>query len=669
MIKLREPDIADIVDKFRSRRTTRQQDFQAAYRNFMRPMLNPDATWNIELTNEFSRLDLQMCTAFYCGSQEDIDLANKMTRRAPLGKHNGKIFNIFTTSILCELVTLYRQKMEPETISWCEKVIEEGSGGTPSMSAPDLQFHGYNDNMPAMAVKTLILGGEMLNRQDFTAMGSWKLERFAEQLTRCGLISEYNSPNYTADTILNLMTLHNHTGIPEVKELSGKIVTRMWQDLASHWHPDGHCLAGPFSRSYEHGFNNYMSVLNGVVWLLFGPDISRINMLETINPREGIFTKHNNNKLEHSTRMAWYSFIDDSLLDDETAALFIRKAYPFETIASTEQGAKGDYPFKKATATTYMTKDYSLGSASFGFCNSNQTATVYTTGCGKTISPVLFTRYLVDDETPGRIGTGEWHCRTTGPSEYNSYGIPVTVQSEQTVLASYVPVTSLRDKAVSKLRLGLIAPTSQGQFGSFYDQHGKRLKPNVSYPADQWYGAILGNAVAAYLPLAFSALELPDAQVFLRSNEHYEYLEIVNYDGPERSFSRDELTMILNGGVLELASLDDWSSPGEFLSALGKAMELEDFYLFKNRRTRYRRKALKDRPELMLGLHYSTGFDGSALRIVNGKNAIEPVWQCSGITIDQLPFMNNDRCISKPGIPWHDLTVFNFAKSPWAINH
>jgi len=454
-----------------------------------------------------------------------------------------------------------------------------------------------------------------------------------------------------------------------VKELTGKIVTRMWQDLASHWHPDGHCLAGPFSRAYEHGFNNYMPVLNNVVWLLFGPETSRISMLESITPRKGIFTKHNNNKLEHSTRMAWYSFIDDSLLDNETAALFIHKDYPFETVASTEQGAKGDYPFKKATATTYMTKDYSLGSASFGFCDSNQTAAVYATGCGKTISPVLFTRYLVDDEIPGRIGTGEWHCRTTGPSEYNSYGIPVTAQSEQTVLASYVPVSSLQGKAVSKLRLGLIAPASQGQFGGFCDMHGKQLEPEVKYPANQWYGAVLGNTVAAYLPLAFSALELPEVEVYLRRNEHYEYLEIVNYDGPERSFSRDELTMILNGGVLELASLDDWNSPCEFLSALNEAMELEDFYLFKNRRTRYRRKALKDRPELMLGLHYSTGFDGSALRIVNGKNAIEPVWQCSGIPTTRLPFMNDDGCISAPGILWRDLTVFKFAESPWAINH
>ncbi len=660
--------ILNQVKMLRAGKAERQREFLQAVRDYFRPMLNSDGGWNIELTQESGRLDLQLCSAFYMGDAADVSLANNLTRRSPVSVFNGHRFDIFQTSIACHHLAVFGDKMEPETIEWCEQVISEGCSPCPGTPAPDLQFHGYNDNMPAMATKTLILGGEMLGCSNWIENGLWKLRRFAELLTRWGLISEYNSPNYTLDTIHNLSTLARHARNEECRMLAEKIVRRIWLDLAAHWHPQGRCPAGPFSRAYMHDFNNYLSSLNCFAWILFGSEVSAVSALESIRPREGITCMHNNDPLEHSVRMAWYALTDDSLLGDDTAALFLHKPDLFELNASAMQGDTDEAALKKTTAITFMTKDYSLGSASFAFCGGEQTTSLYATGCGDKISPIIGQRYLLDDEIPGRIASGDWHHRTNGPAEFFNHATAVTVQHHGTALASYVPHRNLSGKEISCLRLALIAPRSVDQFEGFIDASGKPLIIDCEYPVKHWYGARLGSAIIAFRPLAYSAIGLPDAKIVARRNEWYDYLEIVNYEGAVRKFSRAELSGMLNGVAFEIASASDWNKPEAFIQALRNASKFEDQFFGHTRRLRYYRSALPDRAEVMLMLNYSTPFDGCAERVVNGKIAPEPIWECTGIPQDSLPLMGADGVIAPPGLPWDDLTVHWAPKEKWFIN-
>jgi hypothetical protein len=647
----------------------RCREYLAAVRDFARPMLNKDGTWNIDLTEEQGRLDLQLCTAFYCGNEDDIALANRLTRRAPISDFMGRRFNIFETSIACHHLAVFRDKMTPETIAWCETAIEEGCGPCPGMPAPDLQFHGYNDNMPAMATKTLILGGEMLARGDWVEVGLWKLRRFAEQLSRYGLISEYNSPNYTPDTIHNLTTLAVFAKNEEARVLAEKIVRRLWLDLAAHWHPASRCPAGPFSRAYAHDFNNYVSALNCLVWFLFGPEVGDVSALEAIRPRAGIEAMHGNDPLEHATRMAWYAAIDDSLLDDQTAALFLEKSFPFEFIASAFQGATKESPIRKTTATSYLAKDFSLGTASFAFCGGEQTTSLYATGNGGELSPILGTHYLLDDEIPGRIAPNDWHRCTVGEVECFSHGTAVSVQHRHAALASYVPHRTLSEKKVSCLRLALIAPRSVGQFDGFIDSSGKSLIIDREYSVKAWYGARLGDAIVAFHPLAYSTLGLPESKIIARRNKMYDYLEIINYAGPPRQFSREELSGIMNGVAFEIASADEWDSPEVFLTALHEAARFEDQFFSGTRRLRVYRQELPDREATMLALNYSTAFDGCAERLINGRLAPEPIWQCPGFPRKTLPLMGADGVMAPSGLPWRDLTVYWTPNAPWTINN
>ncbi len=640
----------------RAGKEARREQALASARDFFRPMLNEDGTWNIPLTKESGRLNMQMLTAFLRGDKADVALANKLLRRSPIDWIGDKRFNIFQTSIACQHLADSRAQLEPESIVWCEQVLDEGCSPL-GMCGPDFQFWGYNDNMPAMAVKTLILTGEWLNKPELVAMGMWKLRGLAEQLSAFGLIAEYNSPNYTPDTIHNLMTLYRYTSNDEAKERIRNCVRRMWTDLAAHWHPQGRCPAGPFSRAYEHDFCNYLSSENCMLWVLFGQEVSGVSALETLKTRDGMDNMHGNNPLEHTARMIWYATTDDSLLDDPTALLFLEKPDNFELIATAMQGDAGALtPLKKTTATSFIRNDYSLGTAAFAFCGGEQTTSLYVTGSGGEISPILGTKYLVDDESPGATCTDDWHIESTGTREFNSHGTAVTVQKQSTAMASYVPHRRLADKRVSDLRLAVIAPRAVDQFGGFVDAEGNELVPDRAYACGNWFGARLGKALVAFYPLPDTPLDLPESKLVLRRNDHYDYVEVINYKGAERIFSHEELYSLLNGVVFEVACASEWESPAAFIQSLKEKARLDSYFTSRVRYLRYTRSALPDRESCNLVMRYTTEVDGVAIRTIDGMLAPEDTWCCTGIPAASQVYLDAPS-LTPMGLPWEDLNM------------
>ena len=173
------------IRHLRAGQAARIADFLATARNFFRPMLDPrTAGWTIELTSEFGRLDMQLAVAFLeSDDAPDRTLANRLVCRAPIATFpGGHRFDIFQTSIAAHLLARYESRMEPATVAWCEQVLREGCPNNPGMTTPDYQFHGYNDNMPAMTCKTLILGGERLGQPGWVEFGLHRLEQAAELL-------------------------------------------------------------------------------------------------------------------------------------------------------------------------------------------------------------------------------------------------------------------------------------------------------------------------------------------------------------------------------------------------------------------------------------------------------------------------------------------------------
>ena len=663
----------------------RRHWFYQAARDFFRPVLHTsDASWKIPLTKEQGRIDMQMAYAFLAGDDADIELANKLICRAPVPEfepiHGQKHrFGIFMTSLAAELVTRFEPLMELKTIAWCEQLIAEGNGASPGNWSADYQFHGYNDNMPAMACKALILGGQRLGRADWYDMGQWRLKQLGSLLSRHGLISEYTSPNYTPDTIHCLQVIATYARDSDTRQLATRLAQRVWLDLAVHWHPQARTLSGPFSRAYAADFNAHLSALQAMVWTLWGENVAGISPFQAITPHPGLHVMHCGDRLEHTARMCYYTSADKCCLTPEIESLFTSKPSVMSAIATTEHGNYMDSPKRVATTTMYMLPQLSMGTASSAFCGGEQTAALYITSACKPddpmTGPVCFTRYLVDHDQPDTIKQMDWHRLNEGQGEYDSHATVTSVQYQTSALISYIPHRQqLTGSMHRQLRLAMIIPTGLHPFSEWACQtHDTTQTPTLDaqYQLDarQWFGFELGEALVAFRPLAIDVggtLDRP--YVRLHRDQRYVWFEIVNYHGQDRTFTTTQLSLMLNGMAVEVAQRDHWNSLDHWLDELGNQTQFMDYFCFSERRMRYHRQALLDRQALHLEMNHSTWTDGAAVRVINGRRAPETAWDVTGIPASSLAFLGDDEpMVPSMTLPWNNLAGAWTAHEPWAI--
>ncbi len=89
-------------------------------------------------------------------------------------------WNIFTSSSIASILVRERTRLTPELICRAEthldRFVDAGAARVGSSGANDYMFHGYNDNMPAMASRALIFAGEALGRRELLEHGLFLLE-------------------------------------------------------------------------------------------------------------------------------------------------------------------------------------------------------------------------------------------------------------------------------------------------------------------------------------------------------------------------------------------------------------------------------------------------------------------------------------------------------------
>ncbi len=639
-------------------------------RALARPQLDErDASWRMPLTAEAGRLDLWLARAFYEGNGSDVELANKLTRRAPIAAPNGHRFDIFQSNIACLLLAKYRPRMETATVTWCETVVTEGNHPYPGNFQCDYQFHGYNDNMPAKACLGLILGGEMLARPDWVEMGVWRLQRYAEMLSRRGLPSEYNSTTYSPFTLHALTEIAELAQSPDARALADGLARRVWLDLALHWHPRAHGAAGPHSRNYAAGWDNHFSELKMLVWLALGGEAAGLGLDDLFTPARWLRIHHCGNLLEHVARLSWIGCETYPQLDAERAALFHSKPDPFEIVAAAEQGDAGTAPARVVTCATFIRREFSLGSVSNGFCDGSQTSSLYVTaGSESSIGPVAYLRYLVDDEVPGRPGEVTWwHNVTQGPDECASRASMVAVQSGASALAICSPQTPPQGKPARSLRLAMVVPNHQNSVREVWTANGQMGQDAAGVSPRQWFGFMIGEAAVAFRPLIINVADT-EATICVRIVEEYGYLrvECVNYEGREKVLDAKTASLLQNGMAVEVARAVDHPDIVAWLSELERGTAFEDCFLFNTRRLRYRRAALPDRPPVELAITRSAWSEASAIRLIDGMPAPEPILQATGRAARDMPFL--DTPYRAPlGLLWEKLACFGVPDAPHAI--
>ena len=105
-------------------------------------------------------------------------------------------------------------------------------------------------NIVAQDIANSILGGQLLERPEYTARGYAKLRRWLEIIDESGIPHEYNSPTYSFVSIEALRKIVDLSPYAEARVLAQLIITRIGLSLALHLHPVMGRLAPPHCRAY-----------------------------------------------------------------------------------------------------------------------------------------------------------------------------------------------------------------------------------------------------------------------------------------------------------------------------------------------------------------------------------------------------------------------------------
>lgn len=183
-------------------------------------------------------------------------------------------FDIFMTSCVAAHLVRHGHQLDEELRRRSEDHLARftvaGDGRLPSAGIYDYMFHGYNDNMPAMATRTLIFAGDVLGRPDFTDQGLFHLEGLCAHLQRRGMVSEHTSATYTPILLASLLDIAECSVNGEARELAQACADRVFLDLLGHWHWPTGTTGNTMARAYTVDHTETLSVLNAYVWYLSG---------------------------------------------------------------------------------------------------------------------------------------------------------------------------------------------------------------------------------------------------------------------------------------------------------------------------------------------------------------------------------------------------------------
>lgn len=599
------------------------------------------------IPSTFTRLTFWLCMGLMNGSEADKNLGNAILNRAKFFPHiapkNGEAvpqpFDIFVTNHSMQMLTLHGEKLDPAVREKLERWAETGLADYRGNRQADYQFHGFNDNMPAKATLGLVLGGEYFNHRQALEHGLWNLRQLRDLLTRRGLFSEYNSPTYTPFTIVNLTEIARHARHEEAKELAAQSVERLWADILGHFHAPTGMVGGPYSRAYHFDSTGHLTSLSFLLWLVRGEGVFphpieefSLKPLRLLHPHgfcpEGL------------GRLAWISscqLTPPHYLADWAE----RRTYPYTLKATAERGGGGECHAGEVYTTQYQEEDFSLGTAEGDTWSQMQSEVFYLTYRHKRPATrredvrVAYTKYLINDEAP------------RDPDEaLRTHGNVHTLQDGRTALVLARPSLNLAGIPLRRMKFSLLLPQHFGE---------------IDY-CEMVYGHIHiedGTIRMAIRPLN-SSVWGGDEPVRIEKNGPYLLLSFINYEGSERTFTREELGRTLNGFAFTIAPVEE-ESREDFRKRVSEA-ECVDYWHFAFRTVRYRLG------KTLLEMNYAVESDHVRFACVNGKLLSRAPWQADGLPAEQLPFLSGSDSPNAVQVPYEHLRVSWKPDAPWVIH-
>ena len=538
-----------------------------------------------------------------------------------------------------------------------KNLLDYISWNLPKSSTRDFQFHGYNDNMPAMKTFVLLVTGEMLGEQKWIDQGMANLCQLRSLFMRRAWLNEFNSPTYTAITLMALSEIVNYAQNENAIELAKAAGERVFADIAFHWHKETSGPSGPFSRAYTFDSVGHCGGMNDFMWLLLGDEVF-------INPLRYDFTdEHKKVVLHHKGSLPFlqvssvWNTATDYLVFPELIDYLRNSQYPRIVSGTTESGAAtpgktelnkedGSYkfvqtgnfshPFMNYSTTSYLEKRWTMGSSSGYMADGAQSAifslryALRETPSGVEDIRTVYTKYLINDN-PNYADYEEDGKKYRAPVDLvPNQGSGFAFQNDSAAMLCCKPVPFATDEPVSSLRLRIF----------LYCKHNEpetvELKDNNIIIEDHGIHLIFKPMVNAN-----SIDDIQDSgKVEINRDGDWLCIDIFNYDGPAREFSENEIQRFANGFVCEI-------SEKPFEQSILNATLSDDYYL-EQRRICYKRNKLELKTAydpLSMGIRYTTA---------NSRPIPDPILDVNNYRVDKLPWINS----TYPEIP----TDFDWVK-------
>ena len=657
----------------------REAFFEATRRELRKYVNEEDGSGRIPQLNPPYREPVWVLPALYTGSAADIALANRMVERyhdAPPqyyqgigGVGSGKKFNIFQSNLFAGLLFEYDRLLTPkarEVMEWQTRQVFKTFEGS---AQADFRFRGANDNMPMMATKGLILGGEKLKNEWAYRHGVWNLNEFRRLLCRAGWASEFNSSTYSAVTLASLAKIAELASDPEVRQVALDCESRMWAELLLHFHPGTRLSAGPQSRAYEIDYAGHTHSLQIIFWLMFGPELSGRDPLQSYFQPDGTEVMHFEGCYFQSV-CEYCDMIDAHFhLPPELEFLASGRKYPARLKGRAEamgryQGCCGEY-----ATTTYMEEAFSLGSCDQPLGGGEQTAQLYATYKRKPEvksyrdSASIFYKYFLGREPVGardRSADGNF----SGERFLSNRAWCYTLQQDNTALLLSIPNLNNAPVTTDKLALNVFFPSHYGKIARSVIGDGPVLEGAQGESAEVAPVSIEAGEVYIHIrPLIPTSLPRR-AAVRFTSYPGYEVLELVNFETfGERKFVFDAkaLELVLNGMIFTIDDKAKWASLEEFHRVHSEVVIL-DYYDSGHRYFHSVGHGVE------FEVVYTPSQFGVQTRAINGRTVPTPIMESNQLEVEKLPLMRGPVAPQQFFFPWRDsLEMCYYPVDRWII--
>lgn len=542
----------------------------------------------------------------------------------------------FSPAVSMQILLKYEHLLEPSALAFLNSYLEDHLA---DLMAPDLDFISINDNFPALATMSILLGGERFHKPKLYALGVHRLHQLEALLMRRGFTSEFNSPTYTAIQILAIAEIVNYAQDPAVAELARWCEQQIWGDIILHYHTTLQQLVGPYSRAYTVDSTASLHQAEFLLYAAFG-DVLRVNpMVQHFEGKPQAGDAIHGSVANMQKSAAWFVTTEYHVPED-LIPLVHGKEFPFSVSATVETGPSTDapglddgpafpfveYPGGEGIIRSYMTESYGLGTATREWHNGNHTDSLHLiykkAEQVRTQSDVgaMYMRYLINGGEPDP-------AVTLLPDK----GRKLCMQEKGNAIAVYKP------------RL------YHGRSKNFENVTSMKLSVILTEDCTPLLQKIAGNRTAAFIQLqniyiALIPLKVTNlgrkVPVAVEKMNGLTVVSFYNFEGQAKNFTKHTFLKVCNGVAVIVKNAEEYDDFAQFVSEATKTKVTDTMYQCELTRMALVRQVQVDFKEDTLAcaytptsegvqyltlnrLPYAFCLNGKTRYVINGKSKIE----------------------------------------------